>query len=32
LDIVSKIWAPLRKIFTTPGVPSWLWAWGSLVL
>ena len=23
LDIVSKIWAPLRKLFATPGVPSW---------
>jgi len=24
LDIVHKIWAPLRKLFTPPGVPSWL--------
>jgi len=24
LDIVQKIWAPLRKLFTPPGVPSWL--------
>jgi len=24
LDIVQKIWAPLRKLFAPPGVPSWL--------
>jgi len=24
LDIVQKFWAPLRKLFTPPGVPSWL--------
>ena len=23
-DIVQKIWAPLRKLFAPPGVPSWL--------
>jgi len=27
IDIVLKIWAPLRKLFAPPGVPSWLWAW-----
>ena len=27
LDIVQKIWAPLRKLFAPPGVPSWLRAW-----
>ena len=27
LDIVWKIWAPLRKLFAPPGVPSWLRAW-----
>jgi len=26
LDIVQKIWAPLRKLFAPPGDPSWLWA------
>jgi len=29
LDIVQKIWAPLRKLFARPGVPSWLRAWSS---
>ena len=24
LDIVQKIWVPLRKLFAPPGVPSWL--------
>jgi len=24
LDIVEKIWAPLGKLFPSPGVPSWL--------
>jgi len=24
LDIVQKIWAPLRNFFSPPGVPSWL--------
>jgi len=24
LDIAQKIWAPLGKLFTLPGVPSWL--------
>jgi len=24
LDRVYKIWAPFRKLFATPGVPSWL--------
>jgi len=27
LDIVFKIWATLRKLFATSGVPSWLRAW-----
>ena len=27
LDIVQKLWAPLRKLFAPPGVPSWLRAW-----
>ena len=27
LDIVQKIWAPLRKLFAPPGVTSWLRAW-----
>jgi len=27
LDIVQKIWASLRKLFATPGAPSWLRAW-----
>ena len=27
LDIVEKIWAPPRKLFAPPGVPSWLRAW-----
>jgi len=25
--MVSKNWAPLRKLFASPGVPSWLRAW-----
>jgi len=29
LDIVLKIWAPLRKLFATPVVPSWLQAWAK---
>ena len=29
LDILQKIWAPLRKLFARPGVPSWLRAWSS---
>jgi len=24
LDIVQKFWAPLKKLFAPPGVPSWL--------
>jgi len=24
LDLIQKIWAPLRKLFTAPGVPNWL--------
>jgi len=24
LDIVQKIWAPLRKVFAPPSDPSWL--------
>jgi len=31
LDIVSKIWAPLRTLFASPSVPSWLRAWWSQV-
>jgi len=27
LDIVKKIWAPLRKVFAPPSDPSWLRAW-----
>jgi len=27
LDIVFFNWAPLRTLFATPGVPSWLRAW-----
>ena len=27
LDIVQKIWTPLRKLFALPGDPSWLRAW-----
>jgi len=27
LDIVQRIWAPLKKLFASPGVPSWLQAW-----
>jgi len=27
LDTGQKIWAPLRKHFSPPGVPSWLQAW-----
>jgi len=30
LDTVLKYWAPLRKLFVPPGVPSWLWAWQGL--
>jgi len=30
MDIVQKIWAPLRKLFALPGVPSWLRAWSGL--
>jgi len=29
LDIVQKIWAPFRKLFAPPGVPSCLRAWSS---
>ena len=29
LGIVWKIWAPLRKLFARPGVPSWLRAWAK---
>jgi len=31
LDIVQKIWAPLRKLFAPPGVSSWLRAWFSVL-
>jgi len=24
LDTVQKIWAPLKKLFAPPGIPSWL--------
>jgi len=27
MDIVSKIWAILKKLFAPLGVPSWLRAW-----
>jgi len=27
-----KIWAPLRKLFATPGVSSWLRAWSRPML
>jgi len=27
LDIAKKIWAPIRKLFAPPDVPSWLRAW-----
>jgi len=30
LDIVQNIWAPLRKLFAPPGVPSWLRAWSGI--
>jgi len=29
MDIVWKIWAPRRKLFAPPGVPSWLRAWAK---
>jgi len=31
LDIVQKIWAPLRKLFAPPGVPGWLRAWVTVI-
>jgi len=35
LHIVQKIWAPLRKLFAPPCVPSWLRAcylvWGKII-
>jgi len=31
LHIVQKNWAPLRKLFAPPGVPSWLRAWLQLI-
>jgi len=31
LEIVLKIWAPLRKFFAPPGVPNWLRAWRRLM-
>jgi len=31
LDIVQKIWAPLRQLFAPPGVPSWLRACFTVV-
>jgi len=30
LDIVQKLWAPLRKHFAPPGAPSWLRAWSCV--
>jgi len=30
LDIVEKIWGPLRKLFSTRGVPSWLRDWSRI--
>jgi len=27
LDIVKKIWVPLRKLIAPLGLPSWLRAW-----
>jgi len=32
LDALQKIWAPLRKLFTPPGVPSWLRTWVVSIL
>jgi len=32
LDIILKIWAPLRKLFAPPNVPSWLRACLGAVL
>jgi len=32
LDIVWKIWAPLRKVFAPPGVPIWLQACIHIIL
>jgi len=32
LDAVQKIWAPHRKLFTPPGVPSWLRTWVVSIL
>jgi len=32
LDIVQKIWAPLKKLFAPPGVPTWLLAWAPLFI
>jgi len=29
LDVVWKFWAPLRTLFATSGVPSWLRAWAK---
>jgi len=31
LDRFKKIWDPLRKLFATPSVPSWLWACFALM-
>jgi len=31
LDIVQKIWAPLRNVFAPPGVISWLRDWNKAV-
>jgi len=32
LDVVHKMWAPLRKLFAPPGVPSWLRACSEVKL
>jgi len=32
LDIVQKIWAPLRKVFVPPSDPSWLRACECVIL
>jgi len=31
LDIIQKIWVPLRKLFAFLGVPSWLWPWYQFI-
>jgi len=29
LKLILKIWAPLRKLIASPGVPRWLRAWSE---